>query len=86
MTRTINYDSLPSHMRGGMQRYIENRIEPGSFLGAILANDLVGSHGKADYINKEAIPAYVEFLTMEVPIICWGSRDKVRKWLERKED
>ena len=44
---TINYDSLPPHMHDVMRLYIEHGIEPGSFLTAVLSNDLMKALGKA---------------------------------------
>ena len=77
-----NYDILPQHMRGAAQRYIENGIPPGSFLSAVICNDLASAMGRADHINRERIHDIVSFFYNEAPGPCWGSREKLAAWLE----
>jgi len=78
-----DYDMLPEHMRGGMQRYIERGIPPGSFLSAVLANDFVLAVSLADRINRRRLLDFAEFLCLEAPAMCWGSRESVERWVER---
>jgi len=79
--RPIDYSPLPEHMQDGMQMYIEYRIEPGSFLTAVLENDLMGALGKADDINKHRLYDYGLWLYNEAPAGCFGSVEAVREWL-----
>lgn len=79
---TINYDSLPPHMQDGMRLYIENGIEPGSFLTAVLSNDLMKALGKADDVNLYALPAYGRFLYNNAPCGCYGSPKAVETWIK----
>lgn len=72
---------LPVHMRAGMRLYIESGIEPGSFLAAVLCNDLREAIGRADHINRDRIPDYVQFLYNRAPSACWGSPAKYLKWV-----
>ena len=81
----MNYDLLPAHMQGGMRAYIEDKIPPGGFLRAVLANDLTGAFGRADHINVHRIRDYVDFLYNEAPSSCWGSEEKVSAWLKEGE-
>lgn len=76
-----DYSSLPPHMQGGMRRYIEDRIPPGSFLTAVLSNDLVSAAAKADHINKTLLWEYAYFLWNEAPPECHGSPERVEAWL-----
>ena len=78
----ISYDSLPAHMRGGIQRYIEEGVPPGDFLTAVLSNDLKESFARADDKNIAAMFEWVSFLYNYAPIYCHGSKDKVEKWIE----
>lgn len=78
-----NYEMLPEHMQEGMQLWVERGIEPGSFLTAVLCNDLMGALGKADSTNIDRLKDYGMFLYNEVPSTCFGSREKVRAWAER---
>ena len=81
----FDYDLLPEHIRGGMKLYLEDHVEPGGFLRAVLENDLVGAFGKADNINRAWMFDIVTFIYNEVPASCWGSREAVEKWLEGEE-
>ena len=77
----LNYDGLPDHIRGGMQRYVENRVSPGGFLTAVLCNDLRESFARADDINRLRMFDIVSWLYNEAPSPCWGSPEKVKNWL-----
>ncbi len=78
----FNYELLPEHIRGAMQRYIENRIEPGGFLTAVLSNDLMGAMARADNINRIELYSICNFIYNEAPSTCHGSPEKVRAWLK----
>lgn len=77
-----NLEELPFHMRGAMQRYIENGIPPGSFLEAVLCNDLMGALGKADSENINTLRNYGVYLYSFAPSNCFGSRQIYRDWVE----
>jgi len=81
---------IPEHCRDGLYHYLFERIEPGSFLTSVLANDLVGAINNADDINILAIKSYVLFMYWElpardVPNSQWGSYEAVERWLDSKE-
>lgn len=74
---------IPFHMIGGVRRYIENGIPPGSFLTAVLSNDLRGAFERADDENRGCIEGYVRFLYSYGPSECWGSPAKFNAWCQR---
>jgi len=76
-----NKNMLPEHMQGAMHRYIFDKIEPGSFLEAVLCNDLRGAVAKADHINKARLPEIVTFCMWALPIDSWGSAERYENWL-----
>lgn len=78
---SVNYDLLPSGLRGGAQRYIEHGILPGEFLTAVLCNDLREAFAYADDANREQLYEIVRFFWNEAPSACWGSTEKMDKWL-----
>lgn len=80
---TIDYEQLPEHIRDGMRRYIESGIEPGSFLTAVLCNDLMGAMGKADEINRARLWDICAFLHNEAPSTCFGSIEAFQSWVHR---
>lgn len=80
---TFREFEIPDRMMGGLKRYVEHGIEPGSFLMAVLRNDLHDAVGRADDENIRNLPAYVSYLYNEAPSPCWGSPEKVQAWLAR---
>ena len=73
---------IPERMMGGIERWINHGIRPGSFLTAVLENNLVGAVSQADDENIRNLPAYVGYLYNEVDSMCWGSVKKVEEWEE----
>lgn len=64
-----------------LRRYIDNKILPGSFLEAVLRNNLKEAMGRADSRNRRRVFEYVEYLYNYAPAICWGSDEKYEAWL-----
>lgn len=73
---------LPMHMRTGMIEYIENGTPPGSFLEAVLSNDLKETFARADNTNRVRVFDFVVYLYNYAPLQCWGSRERYRAWVE----
>jgi len=77
----INYDNLPCHMQDAARLYVEHGIQPGSFLTAVICNDLAGAIGRADDMNRAAMQDWVNFFYNDAPSICWGSPAKFNAWI-----
>lgn len=73
---------IPERMVGGLSRYILYRIQPGSFLEAVLENDLMEALGRADVENQSLLGAYAQFIYNYAPQPCHGSKEKVKAWME----
>ena len=80
---TIDYSTLPEHMRDAARLYIEQGIPPESFLTAVICNDLFGAYRRADDINQAAMRDWVVFFHNEAPGGCWGSPDHMNAWIAR---
>lgn len=78
---SINYEMIPEHCRGGLERYIEHGIKPGDFLTAVLENNFCLGVARADDINSERLRDYVHFLHCEAPSDCSGSPEAVKAWI-----
>ena len=65
---------IPDRMMEGLKRWIDHGIKPGSFMLAVLTNDLRGAIERADDEN----------LYNEAPGGCWGSVEKVADWAKKK--
>ena len=66
----------------GIDRYVNDHIPTGSFLEAVLCNNLKEAIGRADSENLRDIVEIVQYCHWEIPSVCWGSPKKVRAWLE----
>ena len=80
-----NWKLIPEHMQESIRSYIEERLEPGGFLTAVLSNDLTQAVLRADAININRLPNYVQFLYWHVPSESWGSPERVTAWLKEEE-
>lgn len=76
-----NLDCIPEHMRSGLALYIEQGVEPGSFLTAVLCNELVGAYGAADMVNSHCMRAWAEFMYCHMPGATWGNEEIVQGWM-----
>ncbi len=77
----IDYSIIPEHMRAGAKAYIENGVQAGGFLTAILFNDFARAYYSADAINRKAMGDWARWLCHGgIPHQCWGSVEKVVKW------
>ena len=81
---TTDYSILPKHMREGAKLYIERGIKPGSFMEAVICNNLTLACMYADDINRYRLFDIVNFFYNEAPSACWGSKEKMEKWIEHK--
>ena len=77
---------IPERMMGGIQRYLEHGIPPGSFLTAIIENNLSRAVANADNENMQNIPAYVSYFYNECPGDCWGSPENMQEWMKNKQE
>lgn len=74
---------IPAHCRPGLELYIREGVTVGSFLEAVLCNDLRRAVECADIENRAALPNYVVFLFNYAPATCWGSRERFQKWIKK---
>lgn len=72
---------IPEYMMGGIKRYIEDGIKPGSFLSAVIQNNFSGACMCADSENIQNLPAYAAYFYWEVLSEAWGSKEKMEKWI-----
>ena len=75
-----NYNKLPEHLQDNIKRYIEDGLQGGHFLTAVLSNDLTGAVNRADSGNRKALVDIVTWLYNEAPQGCWGSKENVENW------
>lgn len=71
---------IPNHMHEGLRAYCENHRQVGSFLEAVLSNDLYKAVTKADTLNKSALANYVIWLRTYAPSESFGSEEAYEAW------
>jgi len=71
---------IPQHMWEGMYAYFINHRQTGSFLRAVLCNDLCRAVQKADITNQRLLPNYVMWLHNYAPDGSFGSEDAYVTW------
>ena len=86
MTKRFDWDyfsPVPDHTREALERYFLYAFEPGSFVKAVLCNDLVSSVARADHFNKPAIAGIVEWIVNNAPEGSWGHEDYYKEWISK---
>lgn len=80
---TPDYTLLPPHLREGMRRYVEDRVLPGGFCQAVLANDFAAAVIRADLQSSTRLDDIGRFLFDLHPKL-WGSGKAVEDWVSGK--
>lgn len=66
--------------------YLMYGIPPGAFTTALLENDLFKAALTADETNAEGLAYIVRSMGKFMPVIAWGSPEKVDNWLKNKDN
>lgn len=72
---------IPPYMQKGVFEYITEGVAPGGFLTAVICKDITGMMQSADNTNMWLFPVYYAFFYNCAPEACWGSKEKMDKWL-----
>lgn len=89
--RTVHHDSREIEMAclavsvspacaQGLSLFFTDGILPGSFLLAVLENNLIAAVRRADRGNAVLLPLLVNALCDKLSGSAWGSPEKVQKW------
>lgn len=73
-------DGLP--LAESLVHYLRHGVPVGSFLLAVLSNDLYEAVRRGDDENQRALADYVRVLTWAAPHAAWGSPERVRAWMQ----
>ncbi len=69
----------------GIDRFAKYGQRLGSFLYAVLTNNLRESFGRADLENRRDIYEIVSYCYNEIPADIWGSEKEVQAWMDKKQ-
>jgi hypothetical protein len=76
---------LTEQSKESLYNYFVYGYEPGSFMTAVLSNDLYGAAGRADFENRLRLHMYARWLMNHAPYQSYGSPETVRGWLNKNE-
>lgn len=76
-------EMIPQHMWGAVRRWVDQGIEGGSFLMAVMNNDFMGAVSKADDSNILCLKQWAMFVYNDLPSGCWGSEEKCNSWTQK---
>jgi hypothetical protein len=66
-----------------IENYANLKIATGGFLRAVLENNLSEACQTADAKNLANLHNIVNAIYWELPADCWGTRERVNKWLKK---
>lgn len=75
---------IPQHTKEALDRYINHGLDTGSFLKAVLTNDLFGAISRADNENAYALKDICQYIYNNTPSPCHGSVENYNNWIESK--
>ncbi len=75
------YYPIRNDLYGALERYLNNGIMPGSFLTAVLENNLMETFRRADIDNEANLKNIVGYIYNHLPRTSWGSSEKVKAYL-----
>lgn len=75
--------NIPPEIKASIDAHVMSGKPTGSFLQAVLENDLKTAVMKADQANYLLLGAIVGYCCNEIPVVCWGSEDAVAKWRKK---
>jgi len=74
------YPRIPLLQRESLVEFITEGRPTGSFLHAVLINDLMKAVNRGDDENQLALHEYVKFLCNHAPALCFGDEERVETW------
>ena len=76
---------IPSRIIEAMRGYVEDGTPTGSFLAAVIANDLMGAVGRADDDNIRVLRSICGYVYNKFPRGSHGSREIYKNWIEARK-
>lgn len=72
---------IPENIKAGIDRFAELRVMPGSFVRAVLENNLLDAVCNADPQSLAWLKEIVQYVHWEVPGAAHGTPEKVKAWV-----
>lgn len=75
--------NIPPEIKASIDGHVMSGKPTGSFVQAVLENDLKTAVLKADEANYLLLGAIIGYCCNELPVVCWGSEDAVAAWARK---
>jgi len=79
-----DYDQLPKYMLPAVYQYVVDGRPPGTFLEAVITNNLRHALTCADDRNLKVLPVWVRFFYNCVPAACVGDAHDMTNWMRER--
>lgn len=79
------YYDLPEDTQEALDNYVKYG-HCGHFILAVVENNLIQAYNRADADNVAHMQDIVRYVYNKMPSDCWGSKDKVEKWIDARID
>lgn len=80
-----DYGQIRQNIVEGINRFVCHHQKVGHFLTAVLSNDMREAFARADDDNRKTMFQIVSYCHNEIPGNCWGTPEKVKRWIEQGE-
>lgn len=80
----FDYTRIDPLIRESLDAYAKTGRPVGSFLTALLSNDLFQACSRADNENVWTVPIITAYVYNHLPGECWGSAAKVKAWIQKR--
>lgn len=80
----LEESGVPDTLWDGLLSYILDHRPTGSFLEAVINNDLRDACARADQVNRYHLWNIVDFLYNYAPTGCWGHDHATTQWLKER--
>ncbi len=77
--------TMKPQTKAGIDRHVSHGVPTGSFLQAVLENNLMEAIGRADDDNRQDLYEICDYIYNEIPSTCHGSPQKVKDWQAQKQ-
>lgn len=79
-------EAVPAAIKDSLRRYIRDGIKPGTFLTAVLTNNLYDAILRADPTSLENMKEILLYVFEHCPMESFGSEEKLNKWVEKRRE
>ena len=80
------FEPIPFHLLQGLRRWIDDGIEPGSFLQHVLRSDLQSALRYADPHSLRSLGYILAWLDENAPRECYGSKAAYEAWRRKHRE